>query len=212
MIISHCDLSPNPRFSGYYRTAICIHQTSCHTQVYQSQCQSHVLLSHSTTHNTTHAFGGDTGHTHTRWWGHRWNLPSAFNPSWRPCSSSRQPGAVGSLFLRRPGTRPSVQSNLGQGAIFSVACFCVGVLCGGNPCEHGENMQTPHRKAREIAHLSTGGLGRTYPPGPTAPHAGIEHRTFLLWGGSVSTWATVPQCCGTILKFILIAYGHVKDR
>ena len=33
---------------------------------------------------------------------------------------------------------------------------------------HGENMQTPHRKAREIAQLSTEGLGRTYPPEPTA--------------------------------------------
>ena len=45
------------------------------------------------------------------------------------------PGAVGSL-LRRTGTRPSVQSNLGQGqdrrVIFSVLLH-VWVLCGGNP-------------------------------------------------------------------------------
>src|SRR4029434_2186236 len=33
--------------------------------------------------------------------------------------------------------------------------FCWGYLVAETPCEHGENMQTPHRKAREIAHLST---------------------------------------------------------
>src|SRR4029434_2393763 len=39
--------------------------------------------------------------------------------------------------------------------------FCLlGSLVEETPCEHGENMQTPHRKAREIAHLSTEGLGR----------------------------------------------------
>src|SRR4029434_1067679 len=46
----------------------------------------------------------------------------------------------------------------------SSACFYVGVLCGGNPCEHGENMQTPHRKAREIAHPSTVHSGEDLPP------------------------------------------------
>src|SRR4029434_9421718 len=36
------------------------------------------------------------------------------------------------------------------------ACFfLLGSLVEETPCEHGENMQTPHRKAREIAHLST---------------------------------------------------------
>src|SRR4029434_293367 len=93
------------------------------------------------------------------------------------------PGAVGSL-LRRTGTRPSVQSNLGQGqdrrAIF-LHVFVLGSLVEETPCEHGENMQTPHRKAREIA-LCT--LGRTCPPEPTAPHAGIEPMTFLLRGDS----------------------------
>src|SRR4029434_8977057 len=35
-------------------------------------------------------------------------------------------------------------------------------------------------RPREIAHLSTEGLGRICPPEPTAPHAGIEPMTFLL--------------------------------
>src|SRR4029434_370019 len=39
--------------------------------------------------------------------------------------------------------------------------FLLGFLVEETPCEHGENTQTPHRKAREIAHLSTEGLGRT---------------------------------------------------
>src|SRR4029434_8366554 len=33
--------------------------------------------------------------------------------------------------------------------------FLLGSLVEETPWEHGENMQTPHRKAREIAHLST---------------------------------------------------------
>src|SRR4029434_1690310 len=50
------------------------------------------------------------------------------------------------------------------------------VCCWGS-FGHWENMQTPHRKAREIAHLSTEGLGRTCPPVPIALHARIEPRT-----------------------------------
>src|SRR4029434_4743389 len=45
------------------------------------------------------------------------------------------------------------------------ACFLLlGFLVEETPCEQGENMQTPHRKAQEMAHLSTEGLGRTCPP------------------------------------------------
>src|SRR4029434_4633153 len=113
------------------------------------------------THNTTHMrFGGDTGHTHTHM---LMRSPVKFAFCLQPIleTLSFLKGS-GQPFFRRPGTRPSVQSNLGQGRTGSdLFCSCVGVLCGGNPCEHGENMQTPHRKAREIAHLSTGGLGRT---------------------------------------------------
>src|SRR4029434_9806423 len=67
-------------------------------------------------------------------------------PPSRAARSSGQP-----LWPRRQS-----QERQSQDLFFcSSACFYVGVLCGGNPCEHGENMQTPHRKAREIAHLST---------------------------------------------------------
>ena len=66
-----------------------------------------------------------------------------------------------------------------------VYIFYVGVLSGGNLCEHGENMQTLHRKAWEIAHLSTEGLGRTCPqyqqrpmresnPGPSCCEAAVQ--------------------------------------
>ena len=82
-----------------------------------------VLLSHSTQHHT-HAFGGDTGHTHTHAdevAGEIFLLPLT-HPEVLVLPQGA-PGAVGSL-LRRTGTRPSVQSNLGQGqdrrAIFSV--------------------------------------------------------------------------------------------
>ena len=42
--------------------------------------------------------------------------------------------------------------------------FLLGFLVEETPCEHGENMQTPHRKAREIAHLSTVHFGEDLPP------------------------------------------------
>src|SRR4029434_6198256 len=81
---------------------------------------------------------------------------------------------------KRPGTKSSKLSIFGQGwtcVLFFLHVFLLGFLVEETPCEHGENMQTPHRKAREIARLSTEGLGRTCPPEPTAPHAGIEPMT-----------------------------------
>lgn len=47
------------------------------------------------------------------------------------------------------------QPSLSQGqdrAICSCMVFCIGVCYGGNPCKHGEDIQTPHREAREITH------------------------------------------------------------
>ena len=170
--------------SAIYST---MHTYNCfhHSTVCVLSKSKSVLLSHSTQHHT-HAFGGDTGHTHACWWGRRWNFPSAFNLSWSPCPSSR-----GSRSSGQPFTTKSI---LGQGqdrrAIFSVACFCVGVLCGGNPCEHGENMQTPHRKAREIAHLSTEGE-----PAPSTNSAPCGNRTQDLLAVRLQCkhWATVPR-------------------
>src|SRR4029434_3800501 len=67
------------------------------------------------------------------------------------CPSSRTPGAVGSFAapgdhvkrLSRPGTDRSV--------LFFLHVFLLGFLVEETPCEHRENLQTPHRKAREIA-------------------------------------------------------------
>src|SRR4029434_9140799 len=42
--------------------------------------------------------------------------------------------------------------------------FLLGFLVEETPCKHRENMQTPHRKAREIAHLSTVHSGEALPP------------------------------------------------
>src|SRR4029434_10225490 len=90
------------------------------------------------------------------------------------------PGAVGSFSA--PGDQVNCPSRSGTDRIvlFFLHVFMLGFLVEETPCEHWENMQTPHRKAREIAQLSTEGLERTCPPEPTAPHAGIETMTFLL--------------------------------
>ena len=107
------------------------------------------------------------------------NSTSAFNPSRivPPPGSSR---SSGQLLSARGPSEPSVSVRDGQECVLFACFFLLGFLVEETPCEHGENMQTPHRKAREIAHLSTEGLGRTCPPEPTAPHAGIEPMTFLL--------------------------------
>ena len=100
-------------------------------------------------HFYTHRVSGDT-HTHAV----RWKSVECllcFFPSWRPppgkARSSGQPA------MRRPGTKCPVLSWSGTGlmSICSFACFCCCGVLWGNPGEHGENMQTPHRKAREQA-------------------------------------------------------------
>ena len=48
--------------------------------------------------------------------------------------------------------------------LFLLHVFLLGFLVQETPCEHGENMQTPHRKAQEIAHLSTVHSGEDLPP------------------------------------------------
>src|SRR4029434_1137457 len=58
--------------------------------------------------------------------------------------SARGPGEVNRLSWARTDKECSV-------CMF----FLLGFLVEETPCEHGENMQTPHRKAREIAHLSS---------------------------------------------------------
>src|SRR4029434_10441014 len=140
-----------------------------------------VLLSHSTQHHT-HAFGGDTGHTHTHTHADEVAGEIFLLPLTHPGSSFLQdpPGAVGSFSA--PGdqvNRPS-QSGMDRSVLIFLHVSLLGFLVEETPCEHGENMQTAHRKAQEIAHLSTEGLGRSCPPEPTAPHARIKPMTILL--------------------------------
>src|SRR4029434_10585937 len=90
------------------------------------------------------------------------------------------PGAVGSFSAPGDQVNRPTRSGMDRSVLFFLHVFLLCFLVEEAPCEHGENMQTPHRKAQEIAHLSTEGLGRTCPPEPTEPHAGIEPMTFLL--------------------------------
>src|SRR4029434_445077 len=52
--------------------------------------------------------------------------------------------------------------------------FLLGFLLEETPCEHGENMQTPHREAQEIAHLSTVHSGEDLPPSANSPARGTR--------------------------------------
>src|SRR4029434_54003 len=103
-------------------------------------------------------------------------------PLTHPRSSLLQdpPGAVGSFSAPGDQVNRLSRSGTDRSVLFFLHVFLLGSLVEETPFEHRENMQTPHRKAREIARLSTEGLGRTCPPEPTAPHAGIEPMTFLL--------------------------------
>src|SRR4029434_439274 len=105
-----------------------------------------------TTHSNTHVHLG-------------WVL--CFFPSWTVLPPGPQEQWVA---LMAPGDQVKLTVHLGQGRTGKCSVllhiFLLGFLVEETPCEHGENMQTPHRKAREIAHLSTEGLGRTCPPEP----------------------------------------------
>ena len=91
-------------------------------------------------------------HTHTCRWDDGGRCSLLF-PSWRPPPGTAR--SSGRPAMRRPGTKSkcSVLSWSGTGPT-SICSFCMFLLLGfygGNPGEHGENMQTPHRKAREQA-------------------------------------------------------------
>src|SRR4029434_9975797 len=92
-------------------------------------------------------------HTHTGGLMSFVNLVSAF--SHPGLSFLLTQGAVGSFSA--PGdqvNRPS-RSGTDRIVLFFLHVFLLGLLAEETPCEHGGNMRTPHRKAREIAHLST---------------------------------------------------------
>ena len=100
-----------------------------------------------------------------------------------PCRPSSKLGAVGSHISGtwRPSQREHAYCMLlclswsGPGQERSLFCstwFCIGVLCGGNPCEH------------DLSHQSTNRPGESTPPVPTVSSFLIQSRTFLLRGGS----------------------------
>src|SRR4029434_1026004 len=99
------------------------------------------------------------------------------------CACSRSPQEQWAA-CKRPGTKSSELSIFGQGwtcVLFFCMFFLLGFLVEETPCEHGENMQTPHRKAQEIAHLSTEGLGDSPPeqrtPGENLTLSRRRHHT-----------------------------------
>src|SRR4029434_645115 len=93
------------------------------------------------------------------------NLLYAFLPSWTVLPPG-PPGAVGSLYA--PGTKSRDPSWSGTDSSVLLHVFLLGFLVEETPCEHRENMQTPHR----IAHLST---GENLPPRTNSAPCG--HRT-----------------------------------
>src|SRR4029434_9137384 len=113
-------------------------------------------------------YGGDTGHTHTNTRAGRpevaVNLFSAFFPSWTvlPQGPPRSSGQLCSARGPSEVNRPSFGQGWTRVLLFGMF-FLLGFLLEETPCEHGENMQTPHRKAREIAHLSTVHSGEDLP-------------------------------------------------
>ena len=93
-----------------------------------------------------------TQDTHTQAWGRREFVLCFFPIPGRPSSRTPQEQWAAS---QRPGTKWTVRLGQGRTGLFCSHVFLLGFLAEETPCEHGENMQTPHRKAREIAHLST---------------------------------------------------------
>src|SRR4029434_5881050 len=83
------------------------------------------------------------------------DYPSSRTPQeqWPACSA-RGPSEVNCPSLVRDG----------HVFCYFFMFFLLGFLLEGTSREHGENMQTPHRKAREIAHLSTVHSGEDLPP------------------------------------------------
>src|SRR4029434_1314738 len=104
-----------------------------------------------------------TQDTHTRRPEVAVNLASAFFPS---LSFLQDPRSCGQILSARGPSEVNCPSLVRDGHVFccSACFFLLGFLVEETPCEHGENMQTPHRKAREIAHLSTVHSGEDLPP------------------------------------------------
>src|SRR4029434_7146427 len=93
--------------------------------------------------------------------------------------------------------------------------FLLGSLVEETPCEHGENMQTPHRKAWEIAHLSTVHSGEELPPrAHSAPcgnrtHALLAVRQQCKQLSHRATSVTSVTGQGRLLGFHKVAFLHL---
>src|SRR4029434_6844690 len=79
----------------------------------------------------------------------------------------------------RPGTKSSDLSWSGTDRSVLLHVFLLGFLVEETPSEHGENMQTPHRKAREIAHMSTVHSGEDLRPRATSAPCGNRTHDLL---------------------------------
>src|SRR4029434_1225780 len=79
--------------------------------------------------------------------------------------------------------------------------FLSGSLVEETPCEDGENMQTPHRKALEIAHLSTVHSGEDLPPRANSAPCGNRTHDLL---------AVRRQCkqCKQLSHHVLFVQQH----
>src|SRR4029434_10877911 len=85
-------------------------------------------------------------HTRTRRPDVAVNSCSAFFPS-QDVLPPGPPRSSGQLLSARGPSEPSVSVRHGQESVlFFLHVFLLGFLVEETPCEHGENMQTPHRK------------------------------------------------------------------
>ena len=120
-------------------------------------------------------------------------------PSWHPPpGTARSSGQPPGDQVQVPG--PVLVRDRTEGHLFFLHVFVVVGFYGGNPGEHGENMQTPHRKAREQA--PTCCTMRDLNPRPSCCEATVL-RTKIL----------VPFCkFGTCAKRVIIMFTLPNPR
>src|SRR4029434_8137225 len=135
----------------------------------QYQHQSDFNRTSDTPHTATHVNTWRRHRTHTHTHTRRPEVVCEFSFCIYPIlhrPSSRTPQQQWAACSARGPSEVNCPSVVRDGHVFCYfACFfLLGSLVEETPCEHGENMQTPHRKAREIAHLSTVHSGEDLPP------------------------------------------------
>src|SRR4029434_6145674 len=103
---------------------------------------------HTLQHTRAYMEATQDTHTHTRRPKVAVNLLSAFSHP-GPSFLQDPPRSSGQLLSARGPSQPSVTDGQ-ESELFFLHVFLLGFLVEETPCEHVENMQTPHRKAREI--------------------------------------------------------------